>query len=109
MMNWDSPLPVQSPSVQEAIGRLLPSALEDGMTGRMAYHALSGGSSFQNAPIGAQREASKLLFDAGVPGHVYEHGGRNYVFYPGTEDQIRILRKYGLLAPMAAGAAMEQD
>jgi hypothetical protein len=29
--------------------------------------------------------------------------------FPGTEDSIRILRKYGLLAPMAAGAMQEQQ
>jgi hypothetical protein len=27
--------------------------------------------------------------------------------FPGTEDSIRILRKYGLLAPMAVGAASQ--
>jgi hypothetical protein len=25
--------------------------------------------------------------------------------FPGTEDSIRILRKYGMMAPIAAGAA----
>jgi hypothetical protein len=31
--------------------------------------------------------------------------------FPGTEDSIRILRKYGVMAPipMAAGAAMEDQ
>jgi len=32
-------------------------------------------------------------------------GSNNIVAFPGTEDQIRILRKYGLMAPVAAGAA----
>lgn len=35
-------------------------------------------------------------------------GTRNYVMFPGTEDSIRILRKYGLLGPAAVGA-MQQD
>jgi hypothetical protein len=35
-------------------------------------------------------------------------GTRNYVMFPGTEDSIRILRKYGLLAPMAAGAMQDE-
>ena len=96
LINWDSPLSAQSPSVQEAVSRLLPGAMDDGgkMTGAMAYRALSGGSLFDNATVRAQRDASARLFDAGVPGHSYVHGERNYVFYPGTEDQIRILRKY---------------
>jgi hypothetical protein len=28
--------------------------------------------------------------------------------FPGTEDSIRILRKYGLMAPIAAGAMQEE-
>jgi hypothetical protein len=58
-------------------------------------------------------EAAKALLGEGVPGARYfdgisraqKDGSRNYVMFPGTEDQIRILRKYGLLAPVAAGAA----
>jgi hypothetical protein len=42
------------------------------------------------------------LRDAGIPGLKYldgvsrsaGSGSRNYVMFPGTEDQIRILRKY---------------
>jgi len=40
-----------------------------------------------------------------------EQGGelsRNFVAFPGTEDSIRILRKYGMMAPIAAGAGQEQ-
>ena len=56
------------------------------------------------------RAASEALRDVGVPGVRYLDGGsrhagpsgtRNYVMFPGTEDSIRILRKYGLLAPIA--------
>jgi hypothetical protein len=61
--------------------------------------------------------AARKLKDAGIPGVRYldqgsrsEGGGtRNYVMFPGTEDQIRILRKYGLLAPVAAGAASQYN
>jgi hypothetical protein len=28
--------------------------------------------------------------------------------FPGTEDSIRILRKYGIMAPIAAGAMGEE-
>jgi len=61
--------------------------------------------------------ASKALMGEGVPGLRYldqgsrnmgPSGTRNYVMFPGTEDSIRILRKYGIMAPVAAGAAMEQ-
>jgi len=65
----------------------------------------------------SQAKVSNALFERGIPGAKYadtfgrysERGSRNYVMFPGTEDSIRILRKYGLLAPMAAGAMQEQE
>jgi hypothetical protein len=55
--------------------------------------------------------------DAGIPGIRYldqgsrsaGEGTRNYVMFPGTEDHIRILRQYGLLAPMALPALQEDE
>lgn len=57
-----------------------------------------------NSRVGP-KAAAQLLMDAGIPGIKYWDGQsrsvgagvRNYVMFPGTEDQIRILRKYGLL------------
>lgn len=74
-------------------------------------------------PVGAGRppmgpeQFSEYLFESGIPGIRYldqgsraaGDGTRNYVIFPGAEDQIRILRKFGLLAPVATGAAMEQE
>ena len=68
-------------------------------------------------PVGASRppmnprEFADYLMQSGVPGVRYLDGNsrgvgegtRNYVMFPGTEDRIRILRKYGLLGPAAAG------
>jgi len=56
------------------------------------------------------------LLRAGVPGIKYLDGfsraagtgTRNYVMFPGTEDSITILRKYGLLPAVGAGAAASQ-
>lgn len=61
-------------------------------------------------------EFAQRLLDAGIPGvryldgnsRLFGQGTRNYVMFPGTEDSIRILRKYGLLAPIA-GATMSPD
>jgi hypothetical protein len=61
--------------------------------------------------------AAARLMEAGIPGIRYfdansrsaGQGTRNYVMFPGTEDRIRILRKYGLLGPAAVGAAVSQD
>jgi hypothetical protein len=58
----------------------------------------------------AGRRASEALRSHGVPGMQWldddfpSMAARNYVMFPGTEDSIRILRKYGLMAPMAAAA-----
>ena len=62
-------------------------------------------------------EGAAALLDAGIPGIRYldgmsrsaGEGTRNYVMFPGTEDSIRILRKYGWMLPatMAAGAAVD--
>lgn len=58
-------------------------------------------------------KAAQTMRGLGVPGtrfmDVTGEGTRNYVIFPGAEDSIRILRKYGLLAPVATGAAMEQE
>lgn len=56
------------------------------------------------------------LMRAGIPGIQYVDDSllstkgiapaTNYVMFPGTEDRIRILRKYGLLPPLAGAGAM---
>jgi hypothetical protein len=61
--------------------------------------------------MSSQAAVADSLFRAGVPGARYfdqgsrsaGQGTRNYVMFPGTEDSISILRKYGLL-PATLGA-----
>lgn len=66
-------------------------------------------------------DLAQQLLNSGIPGVRYLDGNsrsagqgtRNYVMFPGTEDSIRILRKYGVMAPVpvaagAAGATMEE-
>ncbi len=62
--------------------------------------------------------ASEALRSVGIPGIRYLDGGsraagdgtRNYVIFPGAEDRIRILRKFGLLGPAAmAGTNSEEN
>jgi hypothetical protein len=57
-------------------------------------------------------KAAAAMQGRGVPGTRFldatGEGTRNYVMFPGTEDSIRILRKYGLLAPVTAGAMQEE-
>ena len=61
--------------------------------------------------------AARQLKDAGIPGLRYldqgsrsEGGGtRNYVVFPGAEDQIRILRKFAVPGAVGTGAASQYE
>ncbi len=120
LLEYDLPIHAQRPEVLEKLRAVDPQltdslvaagleGLADEADGAMFYHTLSGGNRFDSPTIRGQRRASQMLFEAGIPGHAYQNNNRNYVFYPGTEDSIRILRKYGFLAPIAAGAAMGEE
>jgi hypothetical protein len=115
-LDFDAPLSAQGPGVMHALRKLdavpeLPSSVPWEPTGQHAYKRLVE-LRLANAS-GASRKASELLAAEGVPGIRYldeysrgaKEGTKNIVAFPGTEDSIRILRKYGLLAPIAAGAA----
>ncbi len=135
LLDWDAPLRGQSAGEPGVIDRAsagldsrhrdeLVSLPEWGerMPGSGLYRRLVSAYEQQlQGPLGVRRHApamaSRALFEAGVPGVRYfdgfsrraQSGTRNYVMFPGTEDSIRILRKYGLLAPIAAGAAMGEE
>lgn len=61
--------------------------------------------------------AAKKLKDAGIPGLRYLDqgsrsaggGSRNYVMFPGTEDSIRILRKYAIPGAVGTGVASQYE
>lgn len=110
LMDWDAPMS-QQPEVYEVVQRLTGGNVAPEAEGALAYLQVAGGNIFDGATARMQRLASEKLFDNGIPGHRYAGGGgqKNFVFYPGTEDQIRILRKYGLLAPMAAAGTMGEE
>ncbi len=89
------------------------------ITGREIQIALNRNEMAHRGAEWAQREAAaaRTFADAGIPGVRYldqgsrntgPSGTRNYVMFPGTEDSIRILRKYGI-GGAAAGAAMSDE
>jgi hypothetical protein len=88
------------------------------ITGREIYSALVRDEMAHRGAgwDGRELAASRSLADAGIPGMRYldeysrgaKEGSRNYISFPGTEDSIRILRKYGMLAPIAAGATADE-
>lgn len=117
LLDWDAAFARQPPAVQSAFGDVyagnsIPNVADGAGDGRKVYLELiargqDAGLGGNAAAVGAARQ----MRDAGIPGIRYldqgsrsaGEGTRNYVMFPGTEDRIRILRKYGLLAPMGAG------
>lgn len=118
LLDWDAPMSQQPRSVQRAFGDM---AMDMPGDGRRVYQdiATRRGEEFDDDMTGtlANISASRELLDEGIPGIRYLDAGsrragegtRNYVIFPGAEDQIRILRKYGLLAPLPAAAAMSGE
>ena len=95
--------------VQDALKSLIGNSSVD-MGGKKAYSEVSRAYGDGLSDVAA----SKVLLDEGVPGIKYKdrmsrnstaNATRNYVMFPGTEDSISILRKYGLLPVVGAGAA----
>lgn len=88
-------------------------AIQDGSWSGQSFRGRSPYSTaaWELKNLARTREGSQALLEAGIPGVRYfdgnsrgaAEGTRNYVMFPGTEDRIRILRKYGLLGPAAAG------
>lgn len=108
-LNWDAPLSAQSDAVREALAKI------DGFRVMDRDLRVMRGSDYalyerpQDALVarfGSPEAASAELSKVGIPGarHVDEAPHNNYVVFPGNEGLIEILRKYGLLGPVAAGA-----
>lgn len=118
LLDWDAPMSAQPKSVQRAFGDM---AMDRPGDGRRVYQDIvtRRGEEFDDDATGllAGRAAADELMAEGIPGIRYldqgsRHAGegtRNYVMFPGTEDSITILRKYGLLPPLAGAAALRGD
>jgi hypothetical protein len=128
LLDLDLPVQSQPQVVQDALGKYVEapswfSLGQEGWVGKNAYMRMAGDMAAANPRIAGgyhvvhdQPAASASLLQGGVPGIRYldqgsrsaGEGTRNFVMFPGTEDRIRILRKYGLLAPMALPAMSEE-
>jgi hypothetical protein len=116
LMDWDAGYRSQPRGVQELLTKMrsaLPLRQRNALMGGQPL-----GSAWKNFELEAgPRVAADAALGVGIPGIRYLDGGsraagqgtHNYVMFPGTEDQIRILRKYGLMAPIAAGAALDGE
>jgi hypothetical protein len=83
-------------------------AIADLARGKSAHTVLESLlRSYNTADMGRSKNMARIaseLFDRQIPGGVTQtYGPKAYVMYPGTEDSISILRKYGLL-PATLGA-----
>jgi hypothetical protein len=111
LLDFDAPVSEQSGIVRDAVRSLL-GADAVGLRGKVAHDNIAKFYGDDLSDAGAAR----ALLENGVPGTRYfdglsrteQKGTRNYVMFPGTEDSIRILRKYGMLAPIAAGATADE-
>jgi hypothetical protein len=137
LLDWDADFNSQPESVRRVAEKFGIPVMEspDKWTGKGLYETLGRSPDIRRMlPEDAEfnggystkikQQVSKALFENDVPGVRYwdgmsrvllphqrqfgGYGSRNYVMFPGTEDQIRILRKYGVAAPITAGAAAGQ-
>lgn len=124
MLDWDAPVTRQTPEVMRALNRmrsswepvLMPKLAPHGEvpTGEQVYRAMERGYTY---PGGYSQAASRRLLEEGVPGIRYfdqlsrgaGSGTRNYVMFPGTEDSIRILRKYAIPGAVGTGVASQYE
>lgn len=103
LLDWDAPMSQQ------------PRAVQDAYAGRGgSYHGMrdergDGQRLWWNRRMsGTEAGAAEEMLAAGIPGIRYFDAGsrragegtRNYVVFPGAEDAVRIIRKFGWLAPM---------
>lgn len=119
-LDYDAPLSAQGPAVMKALRNLdavpeLPSSVPWEPTGQHAYKRLVELrlANTRHAP----RKASELLASEGVPGIRYldeysrgaKAGTHNIVAFPGTEDSIRILRKFAIPGAVGTGVASQYE
>jgi hypothetical protein len=129
LLDLDAPVRGQPQVIQDALGGYAKapewfSLGQEGWSGKNAYTRMAGEMAAANPRIVGgyhvthdKPAASAALLRSGVPGIRYLDGGsratgdgtHNYVIFPGAEDKIRILRKYGLLLPAAAAGTNSEE
>jgi hypothetical protein len=117
LLDLDTPVVDQPRAIQDMLGSYgrAPSHFTFGQEGWRGSNALFRAKDNLG---GSAADASRVLLERGIPGVRYldQHSRaagkgatRNYVMFPGTEDRIQILRKFGLLPPLMAPALMQDD
>lgn len=113
-LDWDKPLHAQNPAIRTALESAIGEKANDPLFRRMFLDQGKAQDAYGAAVnvTGGPDKAMTALRDAGIPGIRYKDamsrdgggpGTSNYVVF--DDKMIEILRKYGLLPPLAAGAA----
>jgi hypothetical protein len=120
-LDWDKPLSAQPETIQRALVPHVQRAIDTEMTtgsdplrftGGEAYGAIRGVTPEYARGGSGQADASAILREAGIPGTRYlDQGSRgagqgSYNYAVGDDSLIQILRKYGLLPPVAGAGLM---
>ncbi|MFL5063474.1 MAG: hypothetical protein ACJ8FU_08660 [Xanthobacteraceae bacterium] len=112
LLDWDKPLKAQSAPVQQAVEQFGLRHENPRPTGEDVYRRMRryvGENIQSNRPLA--EDVSATLREAGIPGLKYldqgsrgvGNGSHNVVMF--DDKLIEILRKYGLLGPLAGGTA----
>lgn len=132
LLDWDKPMGRGvarrlTPSLRQGLERGVRDRLDMGQLGRHAESlramlddpSLATGQVLHEGLVSdlGSVGAARSMTNAGIPGLRFldqgsrraGDGTRNYVIFPGAEDAIKIIRKYGWMLPatMAAGAALD--
>ena len=116
MLDWDKPMNKQDASVKKMIAESFPGGYINGryidpinspLTGQAMLDQLAMIANKRNEP--GFRSAEAALRQAGIPGIKYldelsraeGKGTRNFVTFPGEEQNLRILERNGLLGTLA--------
>ena len=111
LLDWDKPLSQQAEQLRQAVGKVeRPYGTGPHTSGGEWGRARSDMVPLKVPRSAADADTSQVLRDAGVPGLKYlDQGSRvtgkgssNYVMF--DDSIIEILRKYGVLMPLMAGA-----
>ena len=112
LLDWDAPLSAQPAPVRGFIENARPelrARLQRPDIGPRDFVPPIGQSIYQRLRV--EGEPHTILRDAGIPGIQYfdqgsraaGQGSRNYVIFPGQDEMIEILRRYGLMGPVVVG------
>jgi hypothetical protein len=126
LLNYDRPFDDIVGSRAAAVLRdhnpaaISPRTLREIETGEWRFVDHAYGNPYQRAAtelhgLARTKGGAEALREGGIPGLRYldqgsrstSDGTRNYVMFPGTEDSIRILRKYAIPGAVGTGVASQ--